>query len=298
MSDQPATANEGVDRGLPAGLYLVATPIGAARDITLRALDILAAADAIAAEDTRTARKLMEIHGIAVAGRPMIAYHDHSKDGVRDHVMRMIEEGRSVAYVSEAGTPLVADPGYQLTRAAIAAGLPVTTAPGPSAAIAALCLSGLPSDRFLFAGFAPQSRGTLKSWVADLAPIRATLILYESPRRIHKLLDILSDSLGGDRQIAICRELTKHFEEVLRGRIDDVRDRIAERTLKGEIVVVIDKGDAAVTDADTLDDALRQALGSHSVKDAAAMVTAATGLPKRQVYQAALKLAQEQEDET
>ncbi len=297
MSDQPATAKKGLAHDLAPGLYLVATPIGAARDITLRALDILAGADAIAAEDTRTARKLMEIHGVAVAGRPLLAYHDHSKDSARTRVLRLIEEGKSVAYVSEAGTPLVADPGYQLARAAIAEGLPVTTAPGASAAIAALCLSGLPSDRFLFAGFAPQSRAALKSWVAELAPIRATLILYESPRRIHKLLDVLADGLGGDRRIAICRELTKHFEEVLRGSIDDLRDRIADRTLKGEIVVVIDKGDAVETDAETLDEALRQALVGQSVKDAAAMVAAATGLPKRQVYQAALQLSR-QEDET
>ncbi len=276
MSDQPATAKKGLAHDLAPGLYLVATPIGAARDITLRALDILAGADAIAAEDTRTARKLMEIHGVAVAGRPLLAYHDHSKDSARTRVLRLIEEGKSVAYVSEAGTPLVADPGYQLARAAIAEGLPVTTAPGASAAIAALCLSGLPSDRFLFAGFAPQSRAALKTWVAELAPIRATLILYESPRRIHKLLDVLADGLGGDRQIAICRELTKHFEEVLRGSIDDLRDRIADRTLKGEIVVVIDKGDAVETDAETLDDALRQALVGQSVKDAAAMVAALT----------------------
>lgn len=297
MSDQPATAKKGLAHDLAPGLYLVATPIGAARDITLRALDILAGADAIAAEDTRTARKLMEIHGVAVAGRPLLAYHDHSKDNARTRVLRLIEEGKSVAYVSEAGTPLVADPGYQLARAAIAEGLPVTTAPGASAAIAALCLSGLPSDRFLFAGFAPQSRAALKTWVAELAPIRATLILYESPRRIHKLLDVLADGLGGDRRIAICRELTKHFEEVLRGSIDDLRDRIADRALKGEIVVVIDKGDAVETDAETLDDALRQALVGQSVKDAAAMVAAATGLPKRQVYQAALQLSR-QEDET
>ena len=296
MSDQPATAKKALAHDLAPGLYLVATPIGAARDITLRALDILAGADAIAAEDTRTARKLMDIHGVAVAGRPLLAYHDHSKDSARTRVLRLIEEGKSVAYVSEAGTPLVADPGYQLARAAIAEGLPVTTAPGASAAIAALCLSGLPSDRFLFAGFAPQSRAALKTWVAELAPIRATLILYESPRRIHKLLDVLADGLGGDRRIAICRELTKHFEEVLRGSIDDLRDRIADRTLKGEIVVVIDKGDAVETDAETLDDALRQALVGQSVKDAAAMVAAATGLPKRQVYQAALQLSRQEDD--
>ena len=290
MSDKPAAANTVRSDRLDPGLYLVATPIGAARDITLRALDILACADVIAAEDTRTARKLMEIHGIAVGGRPMQAYHDHSSTGVRDKILAMLAAGKSVAYVSEAGTPLVADPGYQLARAAIAADLPVKTAPGASAALAALCLSGLPSDRFLFAGFAPQSAGSLKSFLADLAPIRATLILYESPRRVHRLLGVLADILGEGRQIAICRELTKHFEEVLRGTIGEVRAQIEGRVLKGEIVVVIDKGEAAVVGEEALKDALRAALADHSVKDAAAMVATATGLPKRQVYQAALKL--------
>lgn len=290
MSDKPAAANTVRSDRLDPGLYLVATPIGAARDITLRALDILACADVIAAEDTRTARKLMEIHGIAVGGRPMQAYHDHSSTGVRDKILAMLAAGKSVAYVSEAGTPLVADPGYQLARAAIAADLPVKTAPGASAALAALCLSGLPSDRFLFAGFAPQSAGSLKSFLADLAPIRATLILYESPRRVHRLLGVLADILGEGRQIAICRELTKHFEEVLRGTIGEVRAQIEGRVLKGEIVVVIDKGEAAVVGEEALKDALRAALADHSVKDASAMVATATGLPKRQVYQAALKL--------
>ena len=290
MSDQSAAAKTPRSDRLEPGLYLVATPIGAARDITLRALDILANADVIAAEDTRTARKLMEIHGVALGGRPLQAYHDHSSAGVRDKILATLAAGKSVAYVSEAGTPLVADPGYQLARAAIAADLRVMTAPGASAVLAALCLSGLPSDRFLFAGFAPQGGGALKTWVAELAPIRATLILYESPRRVHKLLGVLADILGDGRQIAICRELTKHFEEVLRGTISEVRGQIEGRVLKGEIVVVIDKGEAAVVGEEALKDALRSALADHSVKDAAALVATATGLPKRQVYQAALKL--------
>jgi len=290
MSDQPAATTTPRSDRLGPGLYLVATPIGAARDITLRALDILTSADVIAAEDTRTARKLMEIHGVAVAGRPMQAYHDHSNAGVRDKLLAMLAAGKSVAYVSEAGTPLVADPGYQLARAAIAADLPVITAPGASAALAALCLSGLPSDRFLFAGFAPQAAGALRNWVAELAPIRATLIIYESPRRVHKLLGVLADILGDGRQIAICRELTKHFEEVLRGTIAELRDQIEGRVLKGEIVVVIDRGKDTPVGEEDVKQALRVALADHSVKDAAALVAAATGVPKRQVYQAALKL--------
>jgi 16S rRNA (cytidine1402-2'-O)-methyltransferase len=290
MTDQLATAGAPRASRLDPGLYLVATPIGAARDITLRALDILATADVIAAEDTRTARKLMEIHGVAVAGRPLIAYHDHSSPGARDKLAAMVAGGKSVAYVSEAGTPLVADPGYQLARGMIEGGLPVIAAPGASAVLAALTVSGLPSDRFLFAGFPPQAKGAMSTWLKDLAPIGATIILYESPRRVHRLLDVLSDVFGADRQMALCRELTKRFEEVLRGTVEEVRTTIADRTLKGEIVVVIGKGVSVQATVETMEDALRAALASLSVKDAAAQVAADLGLKKRDVYQAALKL--------
>lgn len=290
MTDQLATAGAPRASRLDPGLYLVATPIGAARDITLRALDILATADVIAAEDTRTARKLMEIHGLAVAGRPLIAYHDHSSPGARDKLAAMVAGGKSVAYVSEAGTPLVADPGYQLARGMIEGGLPVIAAPGASAVLAALTVSGLPSDRFLFAGFPPQAKGAMSTWLKDLAPIGATIILYESPRRVHRLLDVLSDVFGADRQMALCRELTKRFEEVLRGTVEEVRTSIADRTLKGEIVVVIGKGVSVQATVETMEDALRAALASLSVKDAAAQVAADLGLKKRDVYQAALKL--------
>jgi len=289
MSDQPPSAGARPLR-LSPGLYLVATPIGAARDITLRALDILAGADAIAAEDTRTARKLMEIHGVAVAGRQMLAYHDHSGAGTRDRILAMIGEGKAVAYVSEAGTPLVADPGYQLARTVIEAGLPVLAAPGASAVLAALAVSGLPSDRFLFAGFPPHAKGAMQAWLAELAPISATLILYESPRRVHRLLDVLAQVMGPERKIALCRELTKRFEEVLRGTVEDVRTTIADRSLKGEIVLVVGKGSPVQASAETVEDALRQALETLSVKDAAARVAADLGLKKRDVYQAALKL--------
>ncbi|MFO7921105.1 MAG: 16S rRNA (cytidine(1402)-2'-O)-methyltransferase [Nioella sp.] len=289
MPDQPLPAGAGPAR-LSPGLYLVATPIGAARDITLRALDILAGADAIAAEDTRTARKLMEIHGLSLAGRPILAYHDHSGVGARDRITAMIAAGKSVAYVSEAGTPLVADPGYQLSRAVIDAQLPVFAAPGASAVLAALAVSGLPSDRFLFAGFPPQAKGAAKTWLAELAPIGATLILYESPRRVHRLLGVLEDVLGTGRHIALCRELTKRFEEVLRGTVEEVRNAIADRSLKGEIVLVIGKGAPVQASAEIMEDALRKALETMSVKDAAAQVAADLGLKKRDVYQAALRL--------
>ena len=281
----------GQGQALAPGLYFVATPIGAARDITLRALDILGTADVIAAEDTRTLRHLMDIHGIAVGDRPLIAYHDHNGERVRPRILAALAEGKSVAYASEAGTPLVADPGFQLGRAAIAAGHPVIAAPGPSAVLAALTVSGLPSDRFLFAGFPPASGGQRRQWLAELAAIPATLILYESPKRLQGLLGDLALSFGEDRKAAICRELTKRFEEVTRGTLAELAAAYADRAVRGEIVVVIDRAAPRAADPAEIEAELRKALECHSTKDAAGLVAETLGLPRRQVYQIALKLA-------
>lgn len=277
-------------RPLSAALYFIATPIGAARDITLRALDILASADVLAAEDTRSLRHLMEIHGLAVGDRPLLSYHDHNGDAVRPKLLRFLADGKSVAYASEAGTPLVADPGYQLGRAVIAAGYPVISAPGPSAVLAALTVSGLPSDRFLFAGFPPAQAGARARWLAELAPVPATLIFYESPKRVQALLVELAQALGATREAAICRELTKRFEEVSRGTLGDLARDWADRSVKGEIVVVIDRSRGVQAGPQDIDIALRTARASMSLKDAAAHVAEALGLPRRDVYQAALKL--------
>ncbi len=277
---------------LAPGLYLVATPIGNARDITLRALDILAAVDVIAAEDTRTARKLMDIHGIAVGGRPLIPYHDHSGPNGRAGIVKLLGEGKSVAYVSEAGTPLIADPGFALAREAAAAGAVVTSAPGASAVPAALSLSGLPTDRYLFAGFAPSSAGARKTWLEELVRVPATLVIFESPRRVRELLGTLCEVAGETRRVAVCRELTKKFEEVLRGSLAEVRDMLTERDLKGEVVVVLDRATEVVGE-ETMEAALRQAMSDMSLKDAAATVAEAFGLPRRKVYQAALALEKE-----
>lgn len=276
---------------LAPGLYFVATPIGAARDITLRALDILATADVLAAEDTRTLRHLMEIHAVTPGDRPLVAYHDHNGEKVRPRLLAALAAGKSVAYASEAGTPLVADPGYQLARAAIAAGHPVISAPGPSAVLAALTVSGLPSDRFLFAGFPPAAAAARRRWLEDLAGIPATLILYESPKRVQGLLRELRDSLGADRLAAVCRELTKRFEEVSRGTLAELAAVFAERTVKGEIVIVIDRAGVVAADPAEVEARLREALRCHSIRDAAAEVSVALGLPRRQVYQTALRLA-------
>ncbi len=272
------------------GLYFVATPIGAARDITLRALDILLSAEVLAAEDTRTARHLMELHGIALGDRPLLAYHDHNGPAQRPRILAALAEGKSVAYVSDAGSPLVADPGYQLGRAAIEAGHPVFAAPGPSAALAALTVSGLASDRFLFAGFPPEKSGARARWLSDLVALEATVIVFESPKRVHRLLGELLETAGGDRQVALCRELTKRFEEVIRGPLAEVIDALADRTLKGEVVLVIGRGAAAEIAAEDVEAALREALTRLRVKDAAAEVAGKLGLPRRAVYQTALKL--------
>lgn len=277
---------------LPAGLYLVATPIGNARDITLRALDILASADVIAAEDTRTARKLMDLHGVRAEGRPVIAYHDHSGPAGRAGILKLVLEGKSVAYVSEAGTPLVADPGYALAREIGAAGHLVTAAPGPSAVLAGLSLSGLPSDRFLFAGFAPTGGGARKTWLTELLAAPATLVIYESPKRIHALLTDLCELAGEAREAAVARELTKKFEEVLRGPLGQLREDIAERTLKGEIVVLVERG-VEETSQETMEIALARAMEEMSLKDAAKTVAEAYGLQKRKVYQTALEMAKD-----
>lgn len=276
-------------RPLAPGLYFVATPIGAARDITLRALDILASADLIAAEDTRTARHLMEIHGVALGDRPVVAYHDHNGAVVRPRLLQALAEGKTVAYASEAGTPMVADPGFVLAREAIAAGYPVTSAPGPSAVITALTLAGLPTDRFLFAGFPPNAAGARRAFLRELADIPATLVLFESPKRIHQSLRDMALELGSERQAAICRELTKRFEEVIRAPLGELVEKLADRSLKGEIVVVVDRNRKVATD-DRLEEALSEALLTMSVKDAAQAVSEALNLPKRKVYQLALEL--------
>ena len=279
-------------RPVPPGLHLLATPIGAARDITLRALDILASADVLAAEDTRTLRHLMEIHGVALNDRPLVAYHDHNGEAVRPRLLRALKEGKSVAYASEAGTPLIADPGFQLARAAIAEGFTVLAAPGPSAVLAALTVSGLPSDRFLFAGFPPTGAGDRARFLAELGQVPATLILYESPKRINRLLTEMADAFGKDRLAAVCRELTKRFEEVSRGTLGELAEAFTGRAVKGEIVVLVDRPGDRVVDAASIEAALRDALAHGSVKDAAAEVSAALNLPRKDVYRMALQLAE------
>jgi 16S rRNA (cytidine1402-2'-O)-methyltransferase len=284
-----------IEKPLTAGLYFVATPIGSARDMTLRGLDILASADLIAAEDTRTARKLMEIHGVPLGTRQVVAYHDHSGEKPTQRLVDAVKSGKSVAYVSEAGTPLVADPGYELGAAMIVADLPVTTAPGASAVLAALTVSGLATDRFAFIGFLPSTKTQRETEIANLRDMPVTLVFYESPKRLNDMLTSLRDILGNERRAVVCRELTKKFEEISRGTLETLADDFADRKVKGEIVVLVDRGHADAIAETDVQSALADAMKTMRVKDAATMVAGAMGLPRRQVYQMALGLEKDDE---
>lgn len=291
-TDPKAFAARTDPRAVPPGLHLIATPIGAARDITLRALDVLAGANVLVAEDTRTLKHLMEIHGIAVAGRPMIAYHDHSSAGVIERLLAFLREGKSLVYASEAGTPLISDPGFELVRAVAAAGLPMTAAPGPCAAICALTLSGLPSDRFLFAGFVPSAQSARRAALAEIAQVQATLIFYESPKRLAASLADMATTLGGTRQAVVCRELTKRFEEVARDTLAALAQTFAARDVKGEVVVLVDRAPPAEVTEATIIAALDQALQTMRVKDAATFASQTLGISRKLAYQIALTRSQ------
>jgi 16S rRNA (cytidine1402-2'-O)-methyltransferase len=271
-------------------LVLVATPIGNLGDITARALEGLKAADLIACEDRRVTGKLLAHAGIE---KPLLPYHDHNAEAMRPKILARIAAGERVALVSDAGTPLISDPGYKLVRAVVEAGLAVTMLPGPSAPIMALGLSGLPSDRFLFGGFlAPKSKAR-RAAIAEAARAPVTLVFFETaPRLVESLRDLLA--VLGDRPAAVARELTKLFEEVRR---DPLSALIAHYETagapKGEIVIVVGPPEEEKASPEDVDTLLRRALASMSVKDAAATVAAATGMPKRTVYARALALAGE-----
>jgi len=278
---------------LPAGLYLVATPIGNLRDITVRALEVLAAADLIACEDTRVTRKLLDHYGIAT---PLTSYHEHNAAEARPKLIARLADGAAIALVSDAGTPLVSDPGYKLVREARAAGTNVTALPGASAVLAALTLSGLPTDRFWFEGFLPAKEEARRARINELKRIPATLVLFETGPRIAATLADLAAELG-PRETALCRELTKLYEEVRRGDLGTLAREAAQADEpRGEIVIVVappDRQDGlAAVDLDAL---LRQALDRLSVKEAVAEIAAVTGESRRGVYQRALALAKERD---
>jgi 16S rRNA (cytidine1402-2'-O)-methyltransferase len=271
-------------------LYFVGVPIGTARDITLRSLDVLASADVLASEDTRSLRKLMDIHGVPLRERRIVALHDHSGSGVQDKLIAAISAGQSVAYASEAGMPLIADPGFELARGVAEAGLPMTCAPGPSAVLTALAVAGLPTDAFFFAGFLPNAKAARKAALEKLGDIPGTLVFYESPKRLGAMLADAAEVLGAERQAAMCRELTKKFEEVRRGSLSDLAAQYSGKAPKGEVVVLVDRGRLETIHELDLEKALRGAMTDLSVRDAVDLVAQAHGLPRRKVYQAALAM--------
>jgi 16S rRNA (cytidine1402-2'-O)-methyltransferase len=274
----------------PAALYLVATPIGNLADISLRALEVLARCDVIACEDTRVTRKLTERYGIAT---PLTPYHEHNAAEARPKILARLARGEAVALVSDAGTPLISDPGYKLVRAAQDAGHTVTAIPGASSVLTALNVAGLPTDRFFFEGFLPPKQAARQKRIAALANIPATLVLFESGPRLAGALADLAEGFG-PRAAAICRELTKLHEEVRRGDLASLaRDYAQGGETRGEIVVVVAPPEETETQSADVDDMLRQALARVSLKDAVGEVALASGRSRREVYRRALELTKD-----
>lgn len=271
------------------GLYVVATPIGNARDITLRALDVLGQADVIACEDTRVTAKLLAIHGIS---RPLVAYHEHNAERARPGLIRRLKKGETVALVSDAGTPLVSDPGFKLVRACLEEGIPVIPLPGASSVLAALVVSGLPTDRFFFAGFLPPKSSARRRALGEIAEIPGSLVFMESAKRLAASLADMAEVLG-DREAVIAREMTKMFEETRRGPLAGLAAHYGgENPPKGEVSIVVAPFSRPGVDDAELDRRLTEAMKSATLRDAADGVSAATGIPRRRVYARALKIKQ------
>lgn len=292
LSPSPRSQGAGALAPLDPGLWLVATPIGNLGDLTPRALDILCRADLVLAEDTRVTGKLLALHG---KKRALLAYHEHNSAGMRPRVLAELGAGRSVALASDAGTPLISDPGYKLVREATAAGHTVRAAPGASAVLAALVVSGLPSDRFLFAGFSPTRVPERRRFFAELAGFPATIVFFEAPGRLAASLAAAAGILG-ERPAAVARELTKLFEEVRRGTLGELAATFAAMPApKGEIVVVIGPRPARTaseTEAEDaqIDRALRVALAAQSLKAAVAAIAVQFGRPRKEIYTRALAI--------
>ncbi len=271
---------------LAPGLYLVATPIGNLRDITLRALDVLNAADLVLAEDTRVAGKLLAAFGLS---KTLMRYDEHAAERATPKVLAALAEGGRVALVSDAGTPLVSDPGYRIAREAIAQGHPVYPIPGASALLAGLSVAGLPTDRFLFAGFPPPKSAARRSFLEELAGLRATLVFFEGGSRVAASLADMA-AVFGPREAAVARELTKLYETVVRGPLDQLAANKAFVTPKGEFVIVVGPGREEAATAADADQALTEALTRLGTADAAAEVAKALGLPRRDLYRRAMEL--------
>ena len=279
---------------LDSGLHILATPIGTANDITIRALNILRDADILVAEDTRVLRKLMEIHGINLNGRKILSYHDHNGEVQRPKLIALIKEGKVLAYASDAGTPLIADPGFSLTKLAIQNNIRVHAAPGASALLTALCLAGLPTDNFFFGGFLGSKSSQRIKNLQKIQNLDATIVYYESPKRTLSTLKDISKIFGNDRLISVCREMTKKFEEVIRGTVDQVIDEIKSRhSFKGEVVIVLGPQTKKEISDEEIYSALQIALQEYRIKDAATQISEQFGVPKKRSYEMALRIKAE-----
>ncbi len=289
IAGQPIQASR-----LAPGLHLVATPIGNLGDVTVRALQALAGADVIACEDTRVTRKLLDRYAIKT---PLTPYHEHNAPKARPGILRRLAEGGAVVLVSDAGTPLISDPGFKLVRASQEAGHAVTALPGPSAVLAALTAAGLPTDQFFFAGFLPPREAARRARIAELGQLPGTLVLFETGPRVAAALFDLAAGLGAERDAALCRELTKLHEQIKRGRLAELAEACAREAPRGEIVLVIapapQQAQASLGETEAL---LRRALAQHSLKDAVAEVAQATGRRRREVYRQALALTRDEKD--
>ena len=276
----------GDETDLSPGLYVTATPIGNARDITLRALDVLERCDVIAAEDTRVTAKLLAIHGIS---KPLTAYNDHNGARERPKLLARLAHGARVALVSDAGTPLVSDPGYKLVREALAEGVPVHAIPGASATLTALALAGLPTDRFMFAGFLPSRAGERGSALAELKSVRATLIFFESAQRLAESLNQMAQVLG-HRAVAVTRELTKLHEEVRRGTLEILAKQYAEESPpRGEVTILVGPPPDGQTNHALMDALLDKALPFMPVRAASELIALALDMPRKEIYERALE---------
>jgi 16S rRNA (cytidine1402-2'-O)-methyltransferase len=269
-------------------LYIIATPIGNLEDMTYRAVRILGEVDLIAAEDTRHSLKLLNHFGIS---RPMTSYFDHNKQFKGERILNVLRQGKSVALISDAGTPCVSDPGYQLVRDAVAENIQVIPIPGACAAVAALSASGLPTDTFTFAGFPPSRQGKRRSFLKDMAALPGTLVLYEAPHRLEETLLDIHEVLG-ERQIVVARELTKIYEELIRGSVSEVREIVAQGKVRGEVVILVAPGEIVSPVAEPLTEVLQRLMvcDELSVKDTARKAADITGVSRNEAYREALKL--------
>jgi 16S rRNA (cytidine1402-2'-O)-methyltransferase len=274
------------EKSVAPGLYIVATPIGNLGDITLRGLAVLKQADVVACEDTRVTGKLL--HHFGIKSR-MVSYHEHNEQAKRPEILDLIAAGKIVALTSDAGTPLISDPGFKLVEEARKAGFPVFPVPGACAAVAALSASGLPTDSFVFVGFLPTKKGDREKKLAPFSSLPSTLVFYESANRLHSALEFLYEKLG-DRRAVIAREITKLYETFMQGNLCELIEQFREKDVKGEIVILVSAPDKEDIIEIPLDEALGEALKDNSVKDAASLVARLLGLPRQQVYKRAVEL--------